>query len=111
MGWNINVEKNTLRVEHEAIRSLRKVLVDNERYPWYGCIAEITDEGKFVLNHDAMEHMDCFWNEELQEIFRKKGVSGQICFSSSEGDNAGEKWGYAFTCDGVKHLTGKITWE
>src|SRR5579863_3880705 len=56
----------------------------------------IINDGKLVFNYDHMEHMDYVWESEVLEVLCKYEVSGDICFTSHDGDNAGQEWGYRF---------------
>ena len=61
------------------------------------------------FNDDHMEHMDYLSHrEDILAVLLKHKVNGDITFTCSEGDWAGENWGYRFTNGSMKKLVGKI---
>lgn len=112
MGWRIHEIKNTVKINSKIALDL------------YGCGADvcsawedecdfpslggIIDDGKLVFNPDHMEHMDYVWEPKIQEVLKRHKVKGDICFSSNDGDNKGQRWGYRFDGEGgMVKLTGK----
>lgn len=92
MGWYL--DKNTVKINSGAALDL------------YNC-GGIIYNGKLVFNPDHMEHMDYVCQPKVLAVLKKHKVRGDICFSSNEGDNKGQKWGYHF--DGEGGMT-KLKW-
>jgi len=104
MGWHIHLVKDTVEINSHIALDL------------YNCDAQvcsawhdecdfpmlegIINDGKLVFNPDHMEHMDYVWEPEVLEVLCKHRVRGDICFTSHDGDNAGESWGYRFDGEG-----------
>lgn len=125
MGWFINLVKNEVIINKKIAADIVRLkpefvsfhaYIENE-YPWdfkpikgteRDLIEQvIDDENHLVFDSDHMEHMDYMWNEDIQAVLKKHKVKGDICFSSDDGDNAGESWGYRFDGKGgMVHLTG-----
>lgn len=112
MGWHINLVKNTVKIDSEIALAL---------YNCEACVADcwkgecsfpmlegIIDGGKLVFNDDHMEHMDYVEDTYVQEVLKRFRVAGDVCFSSNDGDNRGQKWGYRFDGEGgMTLLKGK----
>jgi hypothetical protein len=110
MGWNIDLDVNTLKFPSREAAEEVVSWGDENGFCWNpvedvdGWLVDFDDQ-------DAMEHMDILWDENIQEIILRHGAVGDICFSSSEGDDAGEEWGYRFTKNGeVKKLSSERKW-
>jgi hypothetical protein len=115
MGWQINLVKNDVKIDAKTAQKLFNEAQDYEGELWYD-IDDVTDyEGDNTLNFDPdhMEHMDYLaTHDKVVEILKEAKVSGDICFASEDGDNAGEAWGYRFDGKGgMKILTGERTWS
>lgn len=90
MGWNIGVKENTLRMDQEVADRL---IESAENFGHY-----LTYDDKYGISFDAdtMEHMDFLSSDWALDILYHPSVNGDVVFMSSEGDNAGEVWGYRF---------------
>ncbi|QSM87557.1 hypothetical protein I3U44_17155 [Mycobacteroides abscessus subsp. bolletii] len=55
-----------------------------------------SDEYGLLLDHDAMEWMDFFWDDWPADVLNDPSVNGDVVFICAEGDQAGEIWGYRF---------------
>ncbi len=104
MGWHINLERNTVKINSKIALELynceAQVCTAWEDECDFPMLDGIINNGKLVFNHDHMEHMDYIWEEEVQGVLKKNKVKGDICFSSSDGDDAGKRWGYRFDGNG-----------
>lgn len=118
MGWHISNEKNEVQISEAVIDGLWQAYQNNDlsQTHWYDKdeIYYKGDNGKKYLyfNDDHMEGMDYLsYEEKAIEILKKHKVKGDICFQSTEGDNAGDAWGYRFDGKGgMKTLSGKLKW-
>jgi hypothetical protein len=107
MSWNIGIIKNEVDVTQECVEELQSWLQDT-----LGECDDLYYDGKINFNEDWHESMDFLFYEEAQAILRKHAVTGDICFGSLEGDNAGQFWGYRF--DGknpVINLEGTLSFN
>jgi hypothetical protein len=112
MGWHINLEKNTVKIDSQIALALynseaiaTSAWQDECSFPM---LEGIINGGKLVFNSDHMEHMDYVDDECVQEVLKRFKVRGDICFSSNDGDNRGRKWGYRFDGEGgMVTLKGK----
>lgn len=118
MGWYIYLEKNTVRINLSIATELHScgaevcfAWEDECTPPVLGGV--IIHDGKLVFNSDHMEHMDYVCDARVQAVLKRHKVKGDICFSSNEGDNKGQRWGYRFDGKGgMVELKGKKgTWE
>lgn len=109
MSWSINNTVNTVLVSRTCAKELFKA--QNEEV-WYS-LDEVTHNGRLSFNPDHAEWMDWLANQDaLVEILKKYRVKGDICFGSSEGDNAGKFWGYSFDgLGGMTELVGRVVYE
>ncbi len=98
MGWHINLVKNNVATTAGMVEDLLKTDVACELEWEEPRDVAAGHDGDFKLNFndDHMEHMDFVEREEVQEVLKKHKAMGDICFSSADGDNAGEAWGYRF---------------
>lgn len=107
MGWNIGLEKNTVEINNKIAKELFKIdenIWDSEE--------DVIYQNRLSFNPEHSEHMDYMWNEKVQNILKKHKVEGQICFTSNEGDNSGEAWGYEFDGQGnMFKIKGIIQWQ
>lgn len=117
MGWHINLEKNTVKIDSAIALDLYNCGAD-VCFCWedecdFPMLGGIIYGGKLVFNSDHMEHMDYVWQPEVLAVLKKHKVKGDICFSSNDGDNRGQRWGYRFDGEGnMIELKGKKgEWE
>lgn len=117
MGWHIHLVLNTVKIDSEIALALYKCDAQ-VRFAWeqecsFPMLEGIINNGKLVFNYDHLEHMDYVWEPEVLEVLCKFKVQGDVCFTSHDGDNAGESWGYHF--DGKGNQTDLIrrtgAWE
>ncbi len=104
MGWHINLVKNTVKINSGVALDLYNCGAD-VCFSWeeecdFPMLGGIIYDGKLVFNPDHMEHMDYVWQPEVLAVLKKHRVKGDICFSSNDGDNKGQKWGYRFDGEG-----------
>jgi hypothetical protein len=92
MGWYINLVKNDLTLSSKAEAAINAISSD---------IGASAKDGKLVFKRDHLEHMDYMWQEKVRQVLSANKVSGEVCFSSSDGDNKGQAWGYRYV-DGVE---------
>jgi hypothetical protein len=123
MGWRINEVKNEVVINKEIAYELFGhedacivwdfgEPVSEDDIMDYG-VAFTDQDGatRLHFNCDHMEHMDFLHMEWVQDILKKHKVKGDICFSSDDGDNAGDAWGYRFDGEGgMVLLTAERTW-
>lgn len=93
--WRINLVKNELSLTPEAAADINAIPDDSF----------VAEDGKLYFDPDHYEHMDYVWNDEVLEVIAKHKLSGEILFSSSEGDNRNTGWGYRFDEGIVTELT------
>lgn len=108
MGWRINCVKNEPEISEECAEELIPLLSGE-----YGFeeADEILEDGKLYFDCDHMEHMDYVWFDGVADVLNKHKVKGDICFTSNEGDNAGQSWGYRFDGNGnMVEVTAETTW-
>jgi hypothetical protein len=86
MGWRINLVKNDLPLTQSMEDDINKL--HN---------GESAANGKLVFKSSHLEWMDYVWRDEVHDILSKGKATGEVLFSSSEGDNAGKTWGYRYT--------------
>ena len=110
MSWYINNVVNTPVLETECERDLLETKII--KYVHERDVYNLTDDdGHLIFEMDDMEHMDFIEDSEVQDVLKKHCIKGDICFTSSDGDNAGEMWGYRFDgAGGMEMLTGVISW-
>lgn len=124
MGWHIHCVKNTVVInaavakdlfEHELSSSVWDRDEEDELEDPLSPVEYITQKDKdgwlhLYFSYDRMEHLDYVSMEWVQDVLKKHSVRGDICFSSSAGDNAGESWGYRFNGEGgMVNLKGVLT--
>jgi hypothetical protein len=123
MSWRINLIKNEVIITTKIADEL--LALDNAE-EYFGDIEEVDtdyaldylvgymdDEGnnRLYFNPDNMEHMDYVSDKNVQNVLMRHKVSGDICFSSENGDNAGTAWGYRFDGKGgMIKLEGVRQW-
>lgn len=106
MGWHIRNTKNTVQVPPEAVPVLRDYFI-SMGYIRHGGVALVDRQGHLVFRQSDLEHMDYIANRQIQKILCDFNVEGDIAFTSTEGDNAGEAWGYRFDgAGGMKEVNG-----
>lgn len=88
MGWRINLVKNDLPLTQEMEDQIN-TLTEGES-------AASAANGKLVFKSDHLEWMDYVWRDEVHAVLSKGKANGEVLFSSSSGDNAGEAWGYRY---------------
>lgn len=109
MSWNISLVDNTVEITKKCAKEL--LAIGGNGDPWYDLDDLEFEEGRYELgfNDDHMEHMDYLSHrEDILAVLLKHKVNGDITFTCSEGDWAGENWGYRFTNGSMKKLVGKI---
>lgn len=99
MGWRINLVENNLPLSKKAVDAINAL---DEH------LCSRAKDGALYFNRDHFEHMDYVWNDEVLAVIKEDRANGRILFSSSEGDNRGETWGYGFE-DGM--LTKLVRYE
>ncbi len=104
MGWHINLERNTVKIDSGVALDLYRCGAD-VCFSWeeecsFPMLEGIIYGGKLVFNSDHMEHMDYVWQPEVLAVLKKHRVKGDVCFSSNDGDNKGQRWGYRFDGEG-----------
>jgi len=104
MGWHINLERNTVKITSQVALALYDCGADVCSAWKDECdlpeLGGIIYDGKLVFSPDHMEHMDYLWQPEVLDVLKRFKVRGDVCFSSSEGDNRGRRWGYRFDGEG-----------
>lgn len=105
MGWSIAVHENTLRMSRSVADSLIEIADDHGHSIGYD------DRRGVDFDHDAMEHMDFLWESWALNVLSDPSVSGDVVFTSVEGDNSGETWGYRFKEGVMTRLKGMIVVE
>lgn len=121
MGWHINEVCNTVVINAKIAKELFEKANDG-RWDFGDPVTDddILDYGvafkdkdgtlKLYFNSDDMEHMDYLHDAGIQKVLKKHKVKGDVCFSSSSGDNAGTSWGYRFDGKGgMVPLSGRHT--
>lgn len=94
MGWNIALTKNDVEISPKCAKDLFEAQsYEGERWSE---LEYVTEDGKLAFDPDMMEHMDYLDDEDVQKVLKHHKVKGDICFTSVEGDNAGQSWGYRF---------------
>lgn len=102
MGWRINLVKNDLPLAPEACAEIN-ALNHHRQIKAY--------DGKLVFDRDHLEWMDYVNEPELLAVLERHKVNGEILWSSSEGDNRGERWGYRFVDGAMTKITGETLVE
>lgn len=114
MSWTVNVVEDTVKISKAKIKAANTALMNVDSNDYFSYAGEAIDEdGCLIINDDAQEHIDLFGNDEgLLKEFLKFKPKGKLCFSSEEGDNAGDAWGYEFDGKGnVNYLTRVVEWK
>ena len=124
--WHINLEKNEVVINKKIAKELfhcgaqvcsswEMELLDESDAGLINCCVGYRDKDntiKLYFNPDHMEWMDYVWEEKILAVLKKHKVKGDICFSSNDGDNKGEKWGYRFDGKGkMIKLNGTNGWK
>jgi hypothetical protein len=104
MGWHINLVKNTVKITSEIALALYNCEAD-VCCAWqdecsFPMLEGVIYDGKLVFNPDHMEHMDYLHEGQVQRVLKCFKVKGDVCFSSDDGDNRGQSWGYRFDGEG-----------
>lgn len=120
MGWHINEVENTVVITKQLAQEL---FDSTDRWDFGDPVSEsdimdygvaFTDDAgvlRLHFNDDDMEHMDFIEDKKVQNILKKHKVKGDICFSSNDGDNSGQSWGYRFDGKGgMVKLEGTLGW-
>lgn len=107
MSWSIHVVKNTVKINKKVSKELFAIPYQE----FWDAEDDVTYEGMMSFNGDHMEHMDYLGTKEVTDVLKKHKVKGDICFTSNEGDNEGDSWGYRFDGKGgVVLLKGELVW-
>ncbi len=104
MSWSIGVRENTLKISPDVAEKLIVAGEDN-----YHCLAYDPERQRIEFDSDAMEHMDCVWEDWFLNVLNGTDSNGDVVFISSEGDNRGKIWGYRFKNGNMTLLTAQIT--
>ena len=108
MGWHINLITNDVKITEKCARAVLKVLLLEGSF---NTLDQVWRYKKLRFHQDHMEWMDYLKYAKVITVLQKHKVKGDICFSSNDGDNAGEAWGYRFNGKGgFKPLTGRLQW-
>lgn len=116
MGWYINCVENTLKITEDCALEL----FENGVHEYYWDDGDLDDNlrqvydpktGLVEFNPDHMEHQDFLWDEEVQAILLKHKANGRVLWTSADGDNAGQSWGYEFKDGVLKELSGTVHWS
>jgi len=109
MGWHINLIINDVEITEKCAKAVLKALQKDSSFE---TLHDVWRHKKLHFNWDHQEWMDfLMWHRNIIEVLQKHKVKGDICFSSNEGDNAGEAWGYRFDGKGgFRALTGRLQW-
>lgn len=111
MSWRIANLVNTVAISKKCAKDLFDASMEFGDEIWLD-VDSVIEDGKLSFSSDAMEHMDYLWNDHIQAVLLKHKVSGDVCFGSLEGDNAGSFWGYRFDGKGVViNLKGELSWK
>lgn len=108
MGWNIALVDNTVELSEACAKALFEIGGD---YDLWAEIEELQiDDTRYQLyfNKDYMENMDYLHREDILAILLKFKVNGDVTFTSHEGDNIGQSWGYRFKDGVLTKLVGQI---
>ncbi len=110
MGWHIALTKNDVEISSKCAKDLFEAQsYDGERWSE---LEYVTEDGKLAFDPDMMEHMDYLYDEDVQKVLKRHKVKGDICFTSVEGDNAGQSWGYRFDGKGgMTELAGDTVYK
>jgi hypothetical protein len=108
MGWSINLEKNTVVIPAEAAAEFNA----NEDFENDDITLCENDDGtfEFYFNDDHYEHMDYMERDDILEFALSHKLNGDVCFSSNQGDNRGQSWGYRFKDGALTVLSGRKSW-
>ena len=118
MGWNIKCVKNSVKINSQIATALYNCGAP-VCFSWqeecavdWPLLPAIIYDGELVFNPDHQEHMDYVWQKEVMQVLKDFKIKGDICFSSDEGDNKGQRWGYRFDGEGgmVELIGKKTTW-
>lgn len=109
MGWYINLVTNEVKITEKCAKAVLKVLQGEGTFE---TLDDVWHHKKLRFHEDHLEWMDYLrTHDDIIGVLQKHKVSGDICFSSNDGDNAGEAWGYRFDGQGgFTALTGRLQW-
>ena len=110
MGWQISLQINNVVITKECAQELFDACEKHHNRTWYEVDEVMEEDGTLYFDCDHMEHMDYVSYPEYLAILKKYKVNGDICFSSADGDNSGENWGYRFKDGVMTELTGVVTY-
>lgn len=102
MSWNIGIKENTLKMPPDVVEKLIAVGEEN-----YHNLSFYKD--KLYFDSDAMEHMDCVWEDWFLDTLKDTDTNGDVVFMSAEGDNSGKIWGYRFKNGAMTKLKAIVT--
>lgn len=109
--WTINVLYNRVAISAACAKALFKA----QKYDGeiWDAIGQVVSDGRLRFNENHMEHMDYLGSHDWAvKTLCAHRVSGDICFGSLEGDNAGSFWGYRFDGKGrMTPLTGDVVFK
>lgn len=109
--WSIGLITNDVVITDACAKALFKA----QAYPeeLWSEVGDVTHDGRLSFNGDHMEHMDFLGsNDAMVAVLCAHKVSGDICFGSLEGDNAGSFWGYRFDGKGgMTPLAGEVVFK
>jgi len=115
MGWSIECLENTLKISRECAEEL--YFNGLHEYYWPeddedDRLEQVYDEetGLIEFNPDHMEHQDFLFRDDVQAILKKHKVNGEVLWTSADGDNCGENWGYRFKDGECTRLKGTVLW-
>ncbi|OHT91262.1 hypothetical protein BKG70_00575 [Mycobacteroides chelonae] len=102
MSWHIGEYKNTLRMSRETAERLIVEASQNGHNLVYD------NEDGLILDCDAMEWMDFFWDDWATEALSDPSVNGDVVFLCADGDQAGQIWGYRFKNGHMVKLSAEV---
>jgi hypothetical protein len=113
MGWSISNQINDVIISDECAKDLFVACPDafnayNEDISEEEQIDCVREGDVLFFDCDHMEHMDYVGNDEVLAVLLKHKVNGDIGFSSADGDNSGENWGYRFRDGVMTRLRGEV---
>lgn len=111
MGWNVGVLEENVKISKSKVKKANAELAKYIEYGYGGLFDE--DTGELVIDYDAQEHIDPIQqlSDDTILVLLKYKPKGKLLFSSSEGDNKGDAWGYEFDGKGgVKYLDREVKW-
>lgn len=110
-----NGYQNTLKITRECAEEL--YFNGLHEYYWPeddedSRLRQVYDEktGLIEFDTDAMEHQDFLFRDDVQDILEKHKASGEVLWTSADGDNCGSNWGYRFVKGKCTKLKALLTW-